>query len=94
LNVGYRTKFLGKDILQTAPSEERAFLSTYQKLAFLRGNTLTVLSPKRGVESYTVNNSGDHLSPSRPVEADVTDAIAYYQGADYLYQHRHDPASR
>jgi hypothetical protein len=41
-----------------------------------------------------VNNSGDHLSPSRPVEADVTDAIAYYQGADYLYQHRHDPASR
>jgi phosphoglycerol transferase MdoB-like AlkP superfamily enzyme len=94
LNVGYRTKFLGKDILQTAPAEERAFLSTYQKLAFLRGNRLTVLSPKRGVESYIVTNPGDHLSPSRPVEADVTDAIAYYQGADYLYHHRHDPAPR
>jgi phosphoglycerol transferase MdoB-like AlkP superfamily enzyme len=92
LNVGYRTNFLGKDILQTAPAGERAFLSTYLKLAFLRGNTLTVLSPRRGIESYTVTGRDDLLSPSRPVEEDVTDAIAYYQGAGYLYRHRRDPA--
>jgi len=94
LNVEYHTKFLGEDILRTAPAEERAFLSTYQKLAFLRGNTLTVLSPKRGVESYTVDEPGDHLTPSRPIEEDVNDAIAFYQGADYLYRHRHDPVPR
>ncbi len=93
LNMGYRSNFLGKDILHTAPGEERAFLSTYVKLGFLRGDTLTVLSPKKTVESYAVSWKDDVLSPSRPVENDVADAIAYYQGAEYLYRHRGAPVS-
>ncbi len=90
LNFSYRTKFLGRNILETGPTEERVFLSTYQKLGFLRGETLTILSPKKGIEAFDVAKGDARPLAVTPPESDVTDAIAYYQGTQFLYRHRHD----
>ncbi len=86
LNWNYPSKFLGKNILTMAPSEERAFVGTYQKLGYLKGNRLTVLLPQGGVESF-VYDRVTKTQESVPVDAEeLADAIAYYQSAALLYK--------
>ena len=88
LNFGYRSKFFGYDILRLPAGRERAFISNYQEIGYIKDGTLTVLSPKRGLAAYSVNfNNGDAVKIP-PVAADVANAISYYQGASYLFQNR------
>src|SRR6185503_2323097 len=46
LNWNYESRFLGRDIMQMQPQEERAFISNYQKLGMLTRNDLVILRPK------------------------------------------------
>lgn len=88
LNVHYRSHFFGKDILRMEPSQERAFLSTYERLGYLTKEKLSILDPKRKVESYQVRWDTGDLVPEPPSGWEVEDMIAYYQGANYIYKHR------
>lgn len=74
-------RFFGRSVFQAGTSPQRAFVSNYQELGYLRNNILTVLLPKRRIESYRIDP--DTLA-STPAEIDphlMTEAIAYYQTA-------------
>ncbi len=83
LNFNYRTRFIGHDILHTPPADDRAFISTYQSLGYLKKDILTVLKPKQQVAAFRI----DAASNATPVAIDeglLQEAIAYYQGTAEL----------
>lgn len=85
LNFDYDTRFLGHDVLHTPPEEDRAFISNYQSLGYLKRGILTVLRPKQQVAAYRVDADRNSV----PVEVDqalLQEAVAYYQGAAELYK--------
>jgi phosphoglycerol transferase MdoB-like AlkP superfamily enzyme len=55
LNWSYNTKFFGKDILKMTPEEERAFISNYQKLGYIRNDHLSILSPQQKITHYRID---------------------------------------
>lgn len=76
LNFSYYTKFLGEDLLDKNPEEPRAFISNYQKVAYMKKGQLTVLEPKEKVAFF----SGEQSIPSEQADQNLLhDAITYYQ---------------
>jgi len=78
--------FIGRDILKMPPAEGRALLSTYQNLGYLKGDTMTVLQPKRKIETFRISADG---KDSQLIETDAqqaSEAIAYFQGAALLME--------
>lgn len=89
LNMSYESRFLGRDLLDRQNhNAPRAFLSTYQKLALLEEDRLVVISPQKQVRAYAYNWRDGSETPVAGAEEAVADALAYYQGANYLYTHR------
>ncbi|MBJ6752349.1 LTA synthase family protein [Geomonas anaerohicana] len=88
MNMSYQSDFLGHDVFKDSGQAPRAFISTYQKLGYLTDNELLVLGPRQYAAQYKVDRkTGD--AKSEPVTDNMlADMLAYYQGADYLYQHR------
>lgn len=87
LNFSYRSRFFGYDMFDLEPGRERAFISTYQDLGYLRGDRLVKLDPRRGRGVYRPDF--DDGSAVR-VEDDpqmVTDAVSWYQVAAWAYGH-------
>lgn len=85
LNFNYDTRFLGHDVLHTPPEEDRAFISNYQSLGYLKRGILTVLRPKQQVAAYRI----DAERNSTPIPVDeslLQEAVSYYQGAAELYK--------
>jgi len=77
--------FFGRSILD-GKAPERAFLSNYQELGYLKDGVLTVLRPKRQIESYRIDPETDASTPA-PVDARLRDeAIAYYQTASSAFR--------
>lgn len=85
LNFGYKTRFVGKDILNMAASRERAFISTHEKLGYLKGNRLVMLSPERDIRCYQIARDKT-ATEIRPQQDLVLETLGYYQGADIIYQ--------
>lgn len=86
LNVTYKSKFLGFDINNSLPGNERVFISTYQDMGYLKHDTLVVLSPKKKVAMYKVNIQTKVSTPIPLENAMVNEAISWYQGASFLYR--------
>ena len=85
LDFSYPTRFLGRDILHAPEDGDRAFISNYQSLGYLKQNVLTVLKPKHQVAAYRVDAQSNLTSI--PVDQGLLrEAIAYYQGAAELYK--------
>ncbi|HMV08478.1 MAG TPA: LTA synthase family protein [Cyclobacteriaceae bacterium] len=85
LNFSYTSKFFGYDINKLEPGRERAFISTYQSLGYIKNNELIVLSPQFKTESFSFTASSD-LHVTRDTTA-VSEAIAWYQSASYAFRH-------
>lgn len=78
LQMNYQSKFFGHDIL-TATSE-RAFISNYQKIAYLTPKQFIILQPGKQVHSY--RREGDQFSQDKHVnEAVLLQALSYFQSA-------------
>ncbi len=88
LHFNYETRFMGRDILAMEPGRARAFISTYQKLGYLQGNSLVVLGPQKYLRSYTVDQSTGAVTAVPATGPAVDAAIAYFQGASYFYTNR------
>lgn len=73
--------FFGRSVFEAGPSPQRAFISNYQELGYLRDNMLTVLSPKRRVESYRIDPVTLESTPAQINPRLLREAIAYYQTA-------------
>ena len=86
MNLNYTSRFLGYDIYNTAAGRERAFISTYQDMGYIRDGKLVILSPQRKIESFTIDFTSAVTSKIKPGQALINEAIAWYQGANYLYK--------
>jgi phosphoglycerol transferase MdoB-like AlkP superfamily enzyme len=88
LNIGYESQFYGRDLMQTHKEEGRALISNYQKLGLFKDNKLVYMSPQQKVDVID-----DPLGAHKQVSMDdalplVTEDMAYYQSADYIWSHR------
>lgn len=73
--------FYGRTVTRDDETAGRAFISTYQSLGYYKNDTLTVLKPKKVVESYRVDPVTLSTTPT-PIDEELRDeAIAYYQSA-------------
>ena len=61
-----------------------AFISNYQKVALVKEEGLTVLSPKRKIEQF---NWPDVATKQPAHDGRADDAIAYYQSASWWREH-------
>ncbi len=86
MNLNYTSRFMGYDIYKTTESNDRVFISTYQDMGYIKNDTLVILSPQKQVVMYkTVLFSG--LSAKIIVSDRLkNEAIAWYQGANYLFK--------
>lgn len=73
--------FFGRAFFEDGEALDRAFISNYQDLGYLRGDLLTVLSPRRVVKAYRVDPVTLESTPTEPDPQRVREAIAYYQTA-------------
>lgn len=88
LNFSYTTRFAGKDILNMADGEERAFISTYQKLGFIKGDKLLVLGPQKEADFYSFSRQDGTTTKIPPQEGLLLDGLGYFQGMNYVYKNR------
>lgn len=88
LNMSYATDFLGRDILKADNRPERAFISTYQKLGYIEGDRLLILSPQKGVSLARFDRRSGATEPLPMDERLLQEALAWYQGANYIYKNR------
>jgi len=87
LNWSYESTFYGKDIMRMTPDEERAFVGTYQKLGYLKGNKLSILSTQQRFSFYQFDR---YTGEETKMNADTTlkhNAVTYYQTAEYMFVH-------
>lgn len=85
LGLSYESKFLGRDVFRSEQSI--AFISTYQMLGMIEGETLIVLTPNKKIAAYHIDDwESSEYSALEPPEELIADAVAYYQGASYLYK--------
>ena len=79
-------QFFGRSFFDPGPAQQRAFISNYQALGYMKDNILTVLLPKQVVESYQVDPKTLATTPA-PVNTQLmTEAIAYYQTASKAFK--------
>ncbi len=80
LNFSYYTKFFGEDLLNDADEAENAhaFVSNYQKIAYVEDGQLTVLAPLSPATYYSGETP---LPPEKTDEQHLIDTITYYQYA-------------
>ena len=88
LNWSYTTKFFGKDIQKMTPEEERAFISNYQKLGYIKNNRLSILSPQQKISHYQINPETGEMKVDNVDPEIENEAIIYYQSANYVYKNK------
>ncbi|MBN2646042.1 MAG: LTA synthase family protein [Desulfuromonadaceae bacterium] len=87
LHLNYTSHFFGEDVL-AAGYQPRAFIGNYQKLGLYRDDRLVILEPQQRI--FCIDNPwhSETLLPGDDQQPEVQLAQAYYQGADYLIQHK------
>lgn len=90
LNFSYLSKFYGYDMLKLKKGNERAFISTYQALGFIKRDTLVVLKPGKITEILSIGKDRKSVTkiPGKPEEFEIVkEAISWYQSASYAFKH-------
>ncbi len=73
--------FFGRSVFEAEAPPERAFISNYQELGYLKRNKLTVLLPKQRVQAFDVDPATLEATPAAVDPQLLNEAIAYYQSA-------------
>ena len=88
LHLSYDSRFYGQDVLDPA-FRERAFMATYQDLGYYADDVLTVLSPVRRIQQFSVLRHDGWEYEQTPMEETagevLKEAQAYYQVANLTY---------
>jgi phosphoglycerol transferase MdoB-like AlkP superfamily enzyme len=85
LGWSYTSNLFGKNVLDKA-YRPRAVLGTYQKLAYLRGDSLVILGPQQKPATYIYNQAKNEQRPSVLSIGTINQAIANYQTAYDLFK--------
>jgi phosphoglycerol transferase MdoB-like AlkP superfamily enzyme len=88
LNMKYTSAFVGKDILTKDNWNERAFISTYQKLGYIQDDKLVVLGPVKQVDYFSFVRKDGATTVLKPQDDLLMNTLAYFQGTNYLYKNR------
>lgn len=86
LNWNYASNLYGMNVLEES-YQPRAFLGTYQKLVYLKQDSLVILSPQQKVETCKYIFANNEQLPVTYNGNLVNEAISFYQSAYYLYKH-------
>lgn len=87
LHWSYQSDFFGKNVMQS-DFEDRTFVGTYRKLAYMKKDQIMILSDQKKQAFYHWTKSNNELK-SIPLEKDfLEEAIAWYQTADYLFTNK------
>ncbi len=81
LGIEYKSKFFGQDILNYQTN--RAFISTYQLLGYMKNDHLVILAPKFKPRTYKLVGAEKHEVNNLPEL--VEEAISFYQIAYDFY---------
>jgi phosphoglycerol transferase MdoB-like AlkP superfamily enzyme len=84
LKMKYRSKFFGQDIFALPEGKERAFISTYQGLGYLKNGQLVVQMPPKKVDQFIPDFTTGKVTRTTPIDSLTRQAIAYYQTAAWL----------
>jgi len=89
LGLSYESKNMGYDINKLPTGEERAFISTYQQLGYVKNDKLVILEPGNKANVYKINDySKDDYTKIAGEEKLIEEAVTWYQGASYLYKNK------
>ncbi|MCR4346192.1 MAG: LTA synthase family protein [Sulfuricaulis sp.] len=78
--------YFGNPVHEQTLTGERAFISNYQSLGYYKHDILTVLKPKRKIESYRIDPKTFEATPAPISETLRDEAIAYYQTASLAFK--------
>jgi phosphoglycerol transferase MdoB-like AlkP superfamily enzyme len=79
-------RFFGRSIFREGEALQRAFISNYQELGYLRNGILTVLLPKQKVQAFHIDPKTYAATPAEVDPQLETEAIAYYQTASRAFK--------
>ncbi|MCD0487821.1 sulfatase-like hydrolase/transferase [Pedobacter sp. MC2016-14] len=85
LGWSYESNLYGKNVLEPT-FEPRAILGTYQKLAYLKNDSLVILGPQQKVETFLYDKLKDTEKPDKLSKMVVQQAMANYQTAYDLFK--------
>src|SRR5689334_2436187 len=88
LKMKYRSKFLGQDIFNVPEGKERAFISTYQGLGYIKNGQLIIQMPPKKVDQYIPDFTTGKATKTSPNDSLIKEAIAYYQAAAWLLKNK------
>ena len=75
--------------MKISKKQERAFISTYQNLGYIKNDKLVVLKPKQQISTYNILDYNNGTYQDIPNDEKlVNEAIDWYQGASYLFTNR------
>lgn len=84
LNFDYTSKFFGQDVLNMPAENERAFISTYQGLGYIKNGELVIQSPLKKIKSYKPDFVTGKAADIPGTDSIQQQAIAYYQVAAWV----------
>ena len=85
LGWNYESNLYGQNVLDPT-FQPRAVLGTYQKLAYLKNDSLVILGPQQKVETYLYFKSDDTQKPDKLSKTIIDQAKANYQTAYDLFK--------
>ncbi len=85
LNFSYQSKFFGQDVFRMKDEQQRAFISTYQSLGYIKNNKLVILDPNKKLSTFIPNFKTGSSKSILSENWLTNEAIANYQLASYLY---------
>lgn len=87
LGWNYNTSLYGKDINQTKPGDERAFLGNYRTLGMLKGNIFTQIDDRKRVKQFGISGPEQSLTELKTKDTKmVGETISYYQTASERFK--------
>ena len=86
LGINYSSRFFGYDMSKLEVGRERAFISTYQKLGYLKGNRLVVLDVNRDPVVVDGLPAAQNALPATGDQKLVREAISWYQAASLYFR--------
>ena len=86
LNMSYRSKFFGQDIFKAPDGTERAFISTYQGLGYIRNGELIIQQPPKKIVQYRPDFITGESKKEMITDSLYRQAISYYQLAEHIYK--------
>ncbi|WP_316798267.1 LTA synthase family protein [Pedobacter frigidisoli] len=85
LGWNYTSEFFGQNVL-SEHYQPRAFIGTYQRLGYLKSDSLVLLSPQRKADTYLYNKVTNEQKAAKLSSGIIDEGIAYYQTAFDLFK--------